>query len=116
MCKCESVYILTFIFLICIYIYILCECASEGIMCKLVIVVLALARAPSWVVLSGPARHGWAGSVPCSAGRISPSGVTAWHGYLFGLIRVGLKWVRPERARAGPDHAARLDIYTHAHL
>jgi hypothetical protein len=85
-------------------------------MCKLVIVVLGLARAPSWVVLFGPARHGWVGSVPCSAGRISPSGVTARHDYLFGLIRAGLKWAGSERARAGSDRAARLDIYTHAHL
>jgi hypothetical protein len=62
-------------------------------MCKLVIVVLGLARAPSWAMLSGLDRHGWAGSVSCSAGRISLLGVTTRHGYLFGLIRAGLKRV-----------------------
>jgi hypothetical protein len=83
-------------------------------MCKLVFAVLGLARAPSWVVLSGPARHGWARSVPCSVGRINPSGGMARQGYLFGLIRVGLKRVGPEWARAGPGRDVCLDIYTHA--
>jgi hypothetical protein len=68
--------------------------------------VLGPARASPWAVLSGPARHGWAGSVPCSAGVGSPSGGTARHDYLAGLKRAGL-----ERARAGPGRAARLDIY-----
>jgi hypothetical protein len=58
-------------------IYKLCECASERIMCELVFVVLGLPRAPSWVVLSGPTRHGWAGSVSYSAGRI-PSLHVMW--------------------------------------
>jgi|UniRef100_A0A804RIA9 hypothetical protein len=39
--------------------------------------VLGLSRAPSWVGLSGPARHGWACVVPCSDRRVSPSGGTA---------------------------------------
>jgi hypothetical protein len=53
--------------------------------------MLGLAQAPSWAMLSGPARHGWADSVPCSAGIVSPSGGTTQPGYLFGLIRAGLK-------------------------
>jgi hypothetical protein len=73
--------------------------------------VLGPARASPWAVLSGPARHGWAGSVPCSAGVGSPSGGTARHDYLAGLKRAGLKRAGLERARAGPGRAARLDIY-----
>jgi hypothetical protein len=73
--------------------------------------VLGLARATPWVVLSGPARHGWAGSVLCSAGVVSPSGGTAQPDYLLGLKRAGL-----ERARTGPGRAARLDIYMRHHV
>jgi hypothetical protein len=69
--------------------------------------MLGLGRAPSWVVLSGPARHGWACLVPCSDGVASPSGGPARPGYHIGLKRPRLK-----RARAGPGRAARLDIYT----
>jgi hypothetical protein len=72
-----------------------------------VLAVLELARAPSWAVLSGPAWHGWVGSVPCSVGIGSPSGGPARPGYLFGL-----KWAGLKRARAGPSRAARLDVYT----
>jgi hypothetical protein len=82
-------------------------------MCKLVFPVLGLARAPSWVMLSGPARHGWPRLVPCSAGIIILLGGTARPSYLFRLIRAGLKRARLKRARAGLGHATRLDIYSH---
>jgi hypothetical protein len=69
--------------------------------------MLGLARATPWAVLSGPARHRWASSVPCSAGVVSPSGGTTRPDYLLSLKRAGL-----ERARAGLGRAARLDIYS----
>jgi hypothetical protein len=59
--------------------------------------------------------YGWPRSVSCSAGRISLSSGTTRHGYLFGLIRARLKRAGPERARAGPSRAARLDIYSPCH-
>jgi hypothetical protein len=74
--------------------------------------VLGLARATPWAVLFGPARHEWAGSVPCSAGVVSPSGGPARPDYLLRLKRAGLKRAELERARAGPGRAAHLDIYS----
>jgi hypothetical protein len=65
--------------------------------------VLGLARAPSWVVLSGPARHGWAGSVPCSVGIGSPLDGTARPGLSI-RAQTGLAW-------AGSSRVAHLDIY-----
>jgi hypothetical protein len=41
---------------------------------------LGLARATKWVVLFGPARHGWAYTVPCSGRGLGPSGGTTRHG------------------------------------
>jgi hypothetical protein len=70
-----------------------------------VFVVLGLARAPTWAVLSGPARHRWAGSVPCSVGIGSQSDGLARPGYLFRLKRTGLKRVGLKRARVGPGRA-----------
>jgi hypothetical protein len=86
----------------------ICMCKCE--LCEFATVklaVLGLGRAPSWVVLSGPARHGWACVVPCSDGISSPSGGTTWPGYQFRLKRAELK-----RARVGPSRAAHLDIYS----
>jgi hypothetical protein len=43
----------------------LCECASEGIMCKLVFVMLGLAQAPSWACF--PGQPGTVGTNQCRA-------------------------------------------------
>jgi hypothetical protein len=48
-------------------------CVDNGFR-VLVFAVLGVAHAPSWTVLSGPARHGWTGTVPCSADYIQPVG------------------------------------------
>jgi hypothetical protein len=69
----------------------LCACANVN--CVNLQLCTCRARAPSWVVLSGPARHGWACLVSCSDGIGGPSGGMARPGYLFGL----------KRARAGSD-------------
>jgi hypothetical protein len=116
MCKCEYVYTQLCVCVIYVIMW-MCKCKLCEFMCMckcelcefatVLLAVLGLGQAPSWAVLSGPARQGWACLVPCSDGIGSPSGTTARPGYQFGLKRVGLK-----RARAGPGRAARLDIYT----
>jgi hypothetical protein len=48
-------------------------CVDNGFR-VLVFAMLGVARAPSWAVLSEPARHSWTGIVLCSADYISLSG------------------------------------------